>query len=87
EGDAGEVVEEAPVAPGGGDEDEEMPQAMPPPPRTQGEMIAQLEERCMVCVRHFRVRERIKPGSKFSTIVREYVMEPSTLSKSRAELK
>ncbi|GJY47178.1 hypothetical protein Tco_0436241 [Tanacetum coccineum] len=29
----------------------------------------------------------IKPGSKFSTIVREYVMEPSTLSKSRAELK
>ncbi|GKC18878.1 hypothetical protein Tco_1021028 [Tanacetum coccineum] len=29
EGDAGEVVEEAPVAPGGGDEDEEMPQAMP----------------------------------------------------------
>ncbi|GKE03317.1 hypothetical protein Tco_1395335 [Tanacetum coccineum] len=28
-----------------------------------------------------------KTGSKFSTIVREYVMEPSTLSKSRAELR
>nr|GEW49692.1 reverse transcriptase domain-containing protein [Tanacetum cinerariifolium] len=29
EGDAGRVAKEAPVAPGGGDEDEEMPQAMP----------------------------------------------------------
>ncbi|GKF65166.1 hypothetical protein Tco_0191683, partial [Tanacetum coccineum] len=29
----------------------------------------------------------IKPGSKFSTIFREYVTEPSTPSKSRAELK
>ncbi|GJT91859.1 hypothetical protein Tco_1080704 [Tanacetum coccineum] len=28
-----------------------------------------------------------KTGSKFSTIVREYVTEPSTLSKSRAELR
>nr|GEX39690.1 putative reverse transcriptase domain-containing protein [Tanacetum cinerariifolium] len=35
---------EAPMAPGGGDEDEEMPQAMPPPPRTQGERISILEE-------------------------------------------
>ncbi|GJZ63463.1 hypothetical protein Tco_0619884, partial [Tanacetum coccineum] len=34
----------APVAPRGGDEDEEMPQAVPPPPMTQGEMIAQLKE-------------------------------------------
>nr|GFC30303.1 hypothetical protein [Tanacetum cinerariifolium] len=32
EGDAGGVAEEAPVAPEGGDEDEEMPQAMPPLP-------------------------------------------------------
>ncbi|GKE19099.1 hypothetical protein Tco_1426676, partial [Tanacetum coccineum] len=32
------------VAPGGGDEDEEMPQAMSPPPRTQGERISQLEK-------------------------------------------
>nr|GEZ01503.1 hypothetical protein [Tanacetum cinerariifolium] len=32
EGDARGVTEEASVAPGGGDEDEEMPQAMPPPP-------------------------------------------------------
>ncbi|GJW06084.1 hypothetical protein Tco_1568507 [Tanacetum coccineum] len=31
--------------------------------------------------------ERTKPGSKFSTIVREYVTKPSTLSKSRAELR
>ncbi|GJT49827.1 hypothetical protein Tco_0975984 [Tanacetum coccineum] len=44
EGDAGGVVEEALVALGGGDEDEEIPQAVPPPPRTQGEMIARLEE-------------------------------------------
>ncbi|GKC86967.1 hypothetical protein Tco_1147616, partial [Tanacetum coccineum] len=42
EGDAGGVAEEAPVAPEGGDEDEEMPQAMPPSPRTQGERIARL---------------------------------------------
>ncbi|GJZ42308.1 hypothetical protein Tco_0589194 [Tanacetum coccineum] len=58
----GGVVEEAPVAPGGGDGDEEMPQAMPPPPRTQGEMIAQLEERCMGrCALHeiFRVTGRV----------------------------
>ncbi|GKA78049.1 hypothetical protein Tco_0784586 [Tanacetum coccineum] len=32
------------MALGGGDEDEEMPQAVPPPPRTQGERIARLEE-------------------------------------------
>ncbi|GKD47563.1 hypothetical protein Tco_1276539, partial [Tanacetum coccineum] len=36
-------TEEASVAPGGGDEDKEMPQAVPPP-RTQGERIARLEE-------------------------------------------
>ncbi|GKB13454.1 hypothetical protein Tco_0847377 [Tanacetum coccineum] len=34
----------APVAPGCGDEDEEMPQAVPPLPRTQGERIARLVE-------------------------------------------
>ncbi|GJZ16692.1 hypothetical protein Tco_0552815 [Tanacetum coccineum] len=44
EGDAGGVVKEAPVAPGGGDKDEEMPQAVPPPPRTHDERIALLEE-------------------------------------------
>ncbi|GJY45534.1 hypothetical protein Tco_0434597 [Tanacetum coccineum] len=33
------------------------------------------------------MHNRIKPDSKFSTIVREYVTEPSTLSKSRAELR
>ncbi|GJU73034.1 hypothetical protein Tco_1264439 [Tanacetum coccineum] len=44
EGDVEGVAEEAPVALGGGDEDEEMPQAVPPPPRTQGERIARLEE-------------------------------------------
>nr|GEV12329.1 hypothetical protein [Tanacetum cinerariifolium] len=42
EGDVGGVAEEAPVAPRGGDEDEEMPQVMPPSPRTQGERIARL---------------------------------------------
>nr|GEY12034.1 retrovirus-related Pol polyprotein from transposon TNT 1-94 [Tanacetum cinerariifolium] len=35
EGDAEGIAKEAPMAPGGGDEDEEMPQAVPPPPRTQ----------------------------------------------------
>ncbi|GJZ63572.1 hypothetical protein Tco_0619993 [Tanacetum coccineum] len=44
EGDAEGVAEEVSVAPRGGDEDEEMPQAVPPPPRTQGERIAQLKE-------------------------------------------
>ncbi|GJX53958.1 hypothetical protein Tco_0282327 [Tanacetum coccineum] len=44
EGGTGGVAEEALVASGGGDEDEEMPQAVPPLHRTQGERIAQLEE-------------------------------------------
>ncbi|GKF58572.1 hypothetical protein Tco_0172109, partial [Tanacetum coccineum] len=44
EGNAGGVVEEAPVALGGGEEDEEMPQAVSSPPRTQGERIDRLEE-------------------------------------------
>ncbi|GJX75372.1 hypothetical protein Tco_0313967 [Tanacetum coccineum] len=35
----------APVVPRGGDEDEEMPQAVPPPPKTQGERISLLEEK------------------------------------------
>ncbi|GKC64186.1 hypothetical protein Tco_1096784 [Tanacetum coccineum] len=47
EGNAGGVAEEAPVVPGGGNEDEEMPQAVPPLPRTQGERIAQLKEELM----------------------------------------
>ncbi|GJT82289.1 hypothetical protein Tco_1056631 [Tanacetum coccineum] len=112
----GGVDEEALVAPGGGDEDDEIPQAMPSPPRTQGERIAQLEEVGNVIGRvpethqtedrrcqHFHTPAAakpmiplslifclyplIKPGSKFNTIVREFVMEPSTLSKSRAELR
>ncbi|GKF67027.1 hypothetical protein Tco_0193544, partial [Tanacetum coccineum] len=40
EGDARGVAEEAPVAPGGGNKDEVMPQAVPLPHRTQGERIA-----------------------------------------------
>nr|GEU85148.1 putative reverse transcriptase domain-containing protein [Tanacetum cinerariifolium] len=44
EGDARGVAEEALVAPRGGDEDEEMPQAVPPPPKTQGKRIARLED-------------------------------------------
>nr|GEV89434.1 hypothetical protein [Tanacetum cinerariifolium] len=39
EGDTRGVAKEALVAPEGGDEDEEIPQAVPPPPRTQGERI------------------------------------------------
>ncbi|GJV60990.1 hypothetical protein Tco_1467090, partial [Tanacetum coccineum] len=57
EGDAGGVVEEAPVAPGGGDEDEEMPQVAPPQPRTQGERIARLEEE-MHCMREALLFQR-----------------------------
>ncbi|GJS52978.1 hypothetical protein Tco_0626340 [Tanacetum coccineum] len=33
------------------------------------------------------MHDRIKPGSKFSTVVREYVTEPCRLSKSRVELR
>ncbi|GJS42322.1 hypothetical protein Tco_0567365 [Tanacetum coccineum] len=44
EGDAGRVVDEAPVTPRGRDEDEEIPQVVPPPPTTQGERISRLEE-------------------------------------------
>ncbi|GJU32789.1 hypothetical protein Tco_1176378 [Tanacetum coccineum] len=42
EGDAGGVAEEALVAPGGGDEDEEMPQTMLLLPRTQEARLADL---------------------------------------------
>ncbi|GJT19470.1 hypothetical protein Tco_0878176, partial [Tanacetum coccineum] len=44
EGGARGVAEEAQAAPGGGDADEEMPQAVPPPPRTHGKRITRLEE-------------------------------------------
>nr|GEZ37015.1 hypothetical protein [Tanacetum cinerariifolium] len=40
EGDAGGVAKEASLGPGSGDEDEEMPQAVTPPPRTHGERIS-----------------------------------------------
>nr|GFA31153.1 hypothetical protein [Tanacetum cinerariifolium] len=43
EGDAGGVTEEALVSPRGGDEDEEMPQAVLQSPRTRDERIARLE--------------------------------------------
>ncbi|GKB37335.1 hypothetical protein Tco_0882277, partial [Tanacetum coccineum] len=54
------VADEAPVAPRGGDEDEEMPQDMPPPPSTQGERISRLEEEGQ-CTLHeiFRVTGRV----------------------------
>nr|GEY03285.1 hypothetical protein [Tanacetum cinerariifolium] len=98
EGDEEGVVEEAPMAPGGGDKDEEMPQAVPPPPRTQVERIARLEEEVHgmreVLQGQIEVLDsmahdfsRTKTISKFSTIVCEYAMEPSTLSKSRAEVR
>ncbi|GJT12148.1 hypothetical protein Tco_0859190 [Tanacetum coccineum] len=166
EGDTGGVAEEAPVAPEGGDEDEEMPQAVSPSPKTQGKRIARLKEEVHgmrealqghrevldsmtsdfsrdapgrglarpalpqlrssqthdPSIPHLLIlssvhlyysyhnvpklktaylltyilwyddfdlfmHDRIKPGSKFSTIVREYVTEPSTLSKSKAKLR
>nr|GEW40555.1 hypothetical protein [Tanacetum cinerariifolium] len=110
EGDVGRVAEEALVAPGGGDEYEEMPQAVPSPPRTQGERIAQLEEEVhgmrevlqgqrevlnsMACDFSMfstwtitSLSRMMNRAVNFSTIVREYVTEPSTLSKSRAKLR
>ncbi|GKB16003.1 hypothetical protein Tco_0849926, partial [Tanacetum coccineum] len=71
--------------------------AVPPPPRTQSERITRLEEEvhgshiseCILWYDDFDLfmHDRIKSGSKFSTIVHEYVTEPSTLSKSRAKLR
>ncbi|GJU69283.1 hypothetical protein Tco_1255542 [Tanacetum coccineum] len=43
EGDVSGVAKEAPVAPGGGAKDEEVPQVVPPTPRNHGERIARLE--------------------------------------------
>nr|GEX21997.1 hypothetical protein [Tanacetum cinerariifolium] len=98
EGDAGGVDVEASMVPGGGVEDVKMPQAMPPPPRTQGERISILEEEVHgmrealqgqreVLDSMAHVFSRIKPGNKFSIVVHEYVTETSMLSKSRAELR
>ncbi|GJY69369.1 hypothetical protein Tco_0472351 [Tanacetum coccineum] len=101
----------------------EMPQAVSPPHKTQGERITRLEEKVhgirevlqgqkevldsmardlsrfttwtvtslsrmmnRASVTYTRYSES-QTGSKFSTIVREYVTEPSMLSKSRAELR
>nr|GEU40390.1 retrovirus-related Pol polyprotein from transposon opus [Tanacetum cinerariifolium] len=58
EGDAGRVAEETLVAPGDGDEDEEMPQAVLPPPRTQGESITRLEEEVHGMRERCSVRQR-----------------------------
>ncbi|GJW58820.1 putative reverse transcriptase domain-containing protein [Tanacetum coccineum] len=67
EGNAGGVAEEAPVEPGDGDEDEEMPQAMPPPPRTQGERISQLvEELKRRNIALVKVRWNSKRGPEFT---------------------
>ncbi|GJY18887.1 hypothetical protein Tco_0390378 [Tanacetum coccineum] len=120
EGGAGGVAEEAPVAPGGGDKDEEIPQAVPPPPRTQGPVCLTrvIQSRrsstrdapgrglarpalpqprnsqtpdflipYLLILSSVHLYYLIKPGSKFSTIVHEYVTEPSRLStpKSRME--
>nr|GFA68930.1 hypothetical protein [Tanacetum cinerariifolium] len=59
EGDARGVSEEALVTPRGGDEDEdeEIPQVVTPPPRTQGKRITILEEEVHGMVRHFKVKE------------------------------
>ncbi|GKA52706.1 hypothetical protein Tco_0746021 [Tanacetum coccineum] len=118
EGDTRGVAKEAPVALGGGDEDEEMPQA------DQREVLdsmardfsrfttwtitslSRMMDRADVTYTRYSespveyqrlsvrrktfdlfMHDRTKTGSKFSTIVHEYVMEPSMLSKSRAELR
>nr|GEW48020.1 reverse transcriptase domain-containing protein [Tanacetum cinerariifolium] len=52
EGDAGGVAEEASVASGRGDEDEEMPQAVPTTRRIQSERIVRLEEEVHVIIEY-----------------------------------
>ncbi|GJY31962.1 hypothetical protein Tco_0415457 [Tanacetum coccineum] len=103
EGGAGGVIEEALIAQGGSDEDEEMPQA------GQREVLdsmahdfsrfstwtitslAQMMDMAGVPYTRYSESpveyERIKSGSKFSTIVREYVTKPSRLSIPIAELR
>nr|GEV48067.1 hypothetical protein [Tanacetum cinerariifolium] len=127
EGDVGGVAEEALVAPGDGDEDEEIPQVVPLPPKNQGERIARFKEEVhgmreilqgqrevldsmardflkfttwtitslawmmdragVTYTRYSKSSVEKKTGSKFSIIVHEYGTKPSTLSKSRAELR
>nr|GEU31414.1 hypothetical protein [Tanacetum cinerariifolium] len=78
EGDAKGVTKEAPVASGGGDEDEEMPQAVPPSPRTQGERIDRLEEEVN------GMREALQ-GQR--VVLDSMARNLSRVSKSRAEIK
>ncbi|GJV24878.1 retrovirus-related pol polyprotein from transposon opus [Tanacetum coccineum] len=81
------AAEDAPVVDEGAQADPapvHAPQPLPLPPaagRTMPQRLGDLRRKCMG---YDRI---IKPGSKFNTIVRECVTEPSTLSKLRAKLR
>ncbi|GKA38159.1 hypothetical protein Tco_0730710 [Tanacetum coccineum] len=81
EGDAGGVTEDAPVAPGGGDKDEEIPQAVPPPPTTQGKKVAQLEQEVHVIMESL-VKKKQK-GSKLLELNRRHLNDISFLQPIR----
>nr|GEW19325.1 hypothetical protein [Tanacetum cinerariifolium] len=67
---------EALVAPGGGDEDEEMPHDVPPQPRTQGERIARLEEE-VHDMREALQNQREDLDEKKSTMLVQYLQSGS----------
>ncbi|GJU71798.1 hypothetical protein Tco_1263203 [Tanacetum coccineum] len=84
---APEAAEDAPAVDEGAQANPAPIQApqTPPPPPDAGSHIS-------VCILWYDdfdlfMHDRNKPSCKFSTLVREYVTEPSTLSKSRAELR
>ncbi|GJW80634.1 hypothetical protein Tco_0144609 [Tanacetum coccineum] len=73
EGGAGGVAKEAPVTLRGGDEDEEMPHTVPPPPRTQGERISRLEFSTWTVTSLIRLMDRAGvPYTRYSESPIEY---------------
>ncbi|GJZ35772.1 integrase, catalytic region, zinc finger, CCHC-type containing protein [Tanacetum coccineum] len=68
----GGVAKEALVAPGHGDEDEEMPYVVPPPPRTQGERITRLEEEVHGLLRGLSLPLKDDDNTRYSESPVEY---------------
>nr|GEY45821.1 hypothetical protein [Tanacetum cinerariifolium]GEY57744.1 hypothetical protein [Tanacetum cinerariifolium] len=71
EGDVRGVAEEALMTPGGGDEDQEMPYAMSPLPRTQDERIARLKEKTVTSLARMMDRAGV-PYTRYSKLPVEY---------------